>query len=321
MLESLKAHLFTFSPRHPDNQYKHLLRDILKNGERVGDRTGIGTTKVFERQMRFDAQWGYPLLTTKEVSFPLVAKELLWFISGSSNIRPLVMEGVHIWDEWPYQRWLEKTRQQAQFPKYTDSWKQEKKNFAQRIREDQNFAEEFGNLGPVYGFQWRHWQTRKGKEIDQLAEVIHNIQKKPFDRRHIVTAWNPEDVPQAALPPCHRDFQLNVSPKGFLDLSWTQRSVDSFLGLPFNIASYALLLKMIAQVTGLKDRTTVFKGADTHIYRNHKEQVNQQLTRRPHPLSQVTLNPEIRDIDDFEFSDINLINYRHHPAIRAPIAV
>ena len=308
-----------------DYQYLALLQDILDNGVPSSDRTGTGTIKVFERQLRFDLSGGlYPLLTTKKVWFPGVAKELLWFISGSRNIAPLVQQGVHIWDEWPYQKYLQENGLEGEFPKYTDRWREKMTEFATQVADKSEFAERWGDLGPVYGFLWRRWPAPGGGEVDQLKVLIEGLINNPFSRRHLVTAWNPSLLENVALPSCHHGFQCNVREQNgqrFLDLGWRQRSVDTFLGLPFNIASYGLFLLMLGQVTNYQPGELVASLGDTHLYLNHTDQVKTQLSRVPFPSPKVELNHSVSDIDDFKFEDIKLIGYQSHSPIKAPISV
>ena len=264
-------------------QYLDLLRHIQENGVTKSDRTGTGTTSVFGYQMRFDLSEGFPLVTTKKTHLKSIIHELLWFVKGETNIAYLKENGVSIWDEW---------------------------------------ADENGELGPVYGRQWRAWKGPEGEEIDQLAQVVAAIKANPTSRRHIVSAWNPADVPNMALPPCHSLYQFYVSGDR-LSLQLYQRSADLFLGVPFNIASYALLLQMVAQVTGLKPGEFVHTFGDAHIYTNHREQVETQLARagEARRLPQLKLNPEITDLFAFEYEDLTLEGYDPHPAIKAPVAV
>ncbi|TGY88263.1 thymidylate synthase [Marinicauda algicola] len=275
------AESFTAPGSTIETAYLDLLRDILKNGTETADRTGTGTRSVFGRQIRADLAEGFPLLTTKKVHFKSVAVELLWFVKGLTNVKWLNERGVTIWDEW---------------------------------------ADEHGELGPVYGKQWRRWVTPQGEEIDQLAQVVEQIRTNPQSRRLIVSAWNPADVPSMALPPCHTLFQFYVA-DGKLSLQLYQRSADMFLGVPFNIASYALLLAMVAQVTGYEPGEFVHTFGDAHIYSNHMDQVAEQLSREPRRLPWLRLNPQITDLFAFEYEDIQLEGYDPHPRIAAPVAV
>lgn len=262
-------------------QYLDLLRDVLDNGTDRPDRTGTGTRSVFGRQTRFDLGRGFPLLTTKKLHVKSIVYELLWFLRGETNVRWLQERGVRIWNEW---------------------------------------ADENGDLGPVYGSQWRSWPDGRGGTIDQIANVVNSIKSKPDSRRHIVTAWNPAEVDDMALPPCHCLFQFYVA-DGKLSCQLYQRSADLFLGVPFNIASYALLTEMMAQVTGLQPGEFVHSFGDVHLYHNHFEQVRLQLSREPRPLPRLTINPDKRDIFDFEFEDFMITGYDAHPSIKAEIAV
>lgn len=262
-------------------QYLALLKHILKKGVEKPDRTGTGTVSVFGHQMRFDLAEGFPLLTTKKVHLKSVIHELLWFIAGDTNVKYLRDNGVKIWDEW---------------------------------------ADASGDLGPVYGKQWRSWTTPDGQTIDQLSDVIAQIKNNPDSRRLIVSAWNVADVPKMALPPCHLMFQFYVA-NGKLSCQLYQRSCDTFLGLPFNIASYALLTIMIAQVCGLEPGEFIWTGGDTHIYSNHREQVALQLSREPRPLPAMRINPAVTDIFSFKYEDFELVGYDPHPGIKAPVAV
>ncbi|MCQ2167424.1 MAG: thymidylate synthase [Bacteroidales bacterium] len=262
-------------------QYLDLLQKILDEGVEKSDRTGVGTKSIFGHQMRFDLQEGFPLLTTKKVHLKSIIYELLWFISGSTNVRWLQENKVSIWDEW---------------------------------------ADENGDLGPVYGKQWRSWQTPDGRSIDQLSQVIETIRNNPDSRRIIVCAWNPSDVDRMALPPCHCFFQFYVA-DGKLSCQLYQRSADTFLGVPFNIASYALLTMMVAQVCGLKPGEFVHTTGDTHLYLNHLEQAREQLSRQPRTLPQMKMNPEVKSIFDFKYEDFELVGYDPWPAIKAPVAV
>lgn len=298
--------------------YLNLLKELLEHGHPKSDRTGIGTRSKFGHQLRFDLSAGFPLLTTKAVHFPSIVHELLWFIQGDTNIAYLVRNKVNIWNEWPFQHYLKTTGQEAAFPKYSDEWKEALKTFIQQIKEDDAFATEWGDLGPVYGRQWRNFAG-----VDQLKEVIEGIKETPDSRRHIVTAWNPKDIPemvQAGLPPCHTLFQFYVL-DGRLSCQLYQRSADLFLGVPFNIASYALLTHLVAHVCMLKVGDFVHTFGDVHLYNNHVEAANTQLTRSPRPLPTLRLNNDKRNIFEFTYNDIELVNYDPHPRIRAAVAV
>jgi thymidylate synthase len=262
-------------------QYLDLLRTVLEKGTKKDDRTGTGTLSVFGCQMRFDLSAGFPLLTTKKLHTRSIFHELLWFLKGETNIKYLKDNGVSIWDEW---------------------------------------ADKDGNLGPVYGKQWRVWEGKDGKTYDQIASVIEQIKTNPHSRRLMVSAWNVGELAQMALPPCHLLFQFYVA-DGKLSCQLYQRSCDLFLGVPFNIASYALLTHMVAQATGLLPGDFVHTLGDTHLYLNHLEQAREQLTREPRNLPALKLNPAVRSIDDFRFEDIEILGYDPHPAIKAPIAI
>jgi thymidylate synthase len=262
-------------------QYHDLLRHILENGHGKDDRTGTGTISCFGYQMRFNLEEGFPVVTTKKVHLRSIIHELLWFLKGETNIKYLKDNGVSIWDEW---------------------------------------ADENGNLGPVYGYQWRSWRTPDGRTVDQIAKLVENLKNNPNSRRHIVTAWNPADIDNMALPPCHCLFQFYVS-DGKLSCQLYQRSADTFLGVPFNIASYALLTLMLAQVCDLKPGEFVHSFGDVHLYKNHIEQAELQLTREPRKLPQMILNPEVKNLFDFKFEDFTLVGYDPHPHIKAAVSV
>lgn len=303
-------------------QYLDLLKDIKTNGVKKSDRTGVGTISVFGRQLRFDLSLGFPALTTKKLFMRGIIHELIWFLQGSSNIKYLVDNDVHIWDEWPYKAYL---KEQAKTVPDTSSedWKIGIKEFVQRIKNDGKFAKQYGELGPVYGYQWRSWPTPDGKHIDQISKVLDMIKKDPDSRRMIVSAWNVADIDEmakAGLPPCHLLFQFYVS-GGKLSCQMYQRSADTFLGVPFNIASYALLTMMMAQATGLKPGDFVHTFGDTHLYLNHLEQVDLQLSRTPKPLPMMTINPRVKSIFDFKINDFELEGYDPYPGIKAPIAI
>jgi thymidylate synthase len=263
------------------HQYLHLMQHVLAHGDQKSDRTGTGTLSVFGWQMRFDLAAGFPLLTTKKLHTRSIIHELLWFLRGETNIRYLKENGVSIWDDW---------------------------------------ADGNGDLGPVYGHQWRHWPTRDNREIDQIAQLIDSLKQNPDSRRHIVSAWNPADIPQMKLPPCHALFQFYVA-NGKLSCQLYQRSADIFLGVPFNIASYALFTLMVAQVCGYQPGEFIWTGGDCHLYSNHLEQTRLQLAREPRPLPQLRLNSAVTDIFAFRFEDFTLEGYDPHPHISAPVAV
>ncbi len=305
-----------------DAEYLKLLRHIKESGAEKTDRTGTGTISVFGYQMRFDLQKGFPLLTTKKVFLTGIIHELLWFIKGDTNLRYLAERNVHIWDEWPYKAYLIKNNKPVA-KSDSEEWKTGIKDFVSKITTDEEFAREYGNLGPIYGYQWRHWRTPDGKEIDQLKSIIEMIKKTPDSRRIIVSAWNPSDIDEmakAGLPPCHCLFQFYVA-NNKLSCQLYQRSCDVFLGVPFNIASYALLTMMIAQVCGLEPGEFVWTGGDTHLYLNHLVQVDEQLSREPRLAPTMKINPEVTDLFEFKFEDFTLEGYDPHPAIKAPIAV
>lgn len=299
-------------------QYHDLLKHIMAQGLRKEDRTGTGTLSVFGYQMRMELSEGFPLLTTKKVYHKAIIHELLWFLRGDTNIRYLVEHGVKIWNEWPFQHYLREQGLEADYPKYSPEWKVQMQTFVQRILAEPDFAEVWGELGPVYGRQWRDFSG-----VDQMAAVVEQIKRNPDSRRHIVSAWNPPDIPvmaKAGLPPCHLLFQFYVG-EGKLSCQLYQRSADVFLGVPFNIASYALLTMMVAQVCGLQPGTFVHTFGDVHLYLNHREQAELQLTRQPRPLPRMSINPEVKDLFQFCFEDFELQGYDPHPAIRAQVAV
>jgi len=312
-------------------QYLDLLRDIKDNGAVKTDRTGTGTKSVFGRQMRFDLSQGFPAVTTKKLYLRSIIHELLWFLRGETNIKYLVDNDVHIWDEWPYRAYLQKQGLPVP-PSSSDEWKTGIKEFVDRIKTDADFAEDYGELGPVYGSQWRQWPVTsgsffsygtQGEHIDQIARAVEMIKNNPDSRRIIVSAWNVAEIDEmakAGLPPCHTLFQFYVA-DGRLSCQLYQRSADTFLGVPFNIASYALLTMMMAQVTGLELGDFVHTLGDTHLYLNHLEQVDEQLSRTPRPLPTMKINPEVKDIFDFKYDDFTLEGYDPYPAIKAPIAV
>ncbi|OGZ04938.1 MAG: thymidylate synthase [Candidatus Lloydbacteria bacterium RIFCSPHIGHO2_01_FULL_49_22] len=303
-------------------QYLDYLRTIKEKGAKKEDRTGTGTVSVFGHQMRFDLSEGLPLTTTKKLPIKTIIHELLWFLKGDSNLRYLAQNNVHIWDEWPYKAYL--VRNGLPVPKTdSDEWKMGIAAFVEKIKTDDAFAKDFGELGPIYGYQWRSWPTPKGGHIDQIAQVIAQIKNNPDSRRMIVSAWNVADIEEmakAGLPPCHCLFQFYVA-DGKLSCQLYQRSCDSFLGVPFNIASYALLTEMIAHVTGLTPGEFIWTGGDCHIYNNHFEQVAEQLARTPRTLPRLVINRKVDSIFDFHIDDFDIVGYDPLPAIKAPIAV
>ncbi|PAV29452.1 thymidylate synthase [Virgibacillus profundi] len=314
-----------------EQAYLNLCKHILENGEKKEDRTKTGTYSVFGHQMRFDLKEGFPLLTTKKVPFRLVASELLWFIKGDTNIRYLLQNNNNIWNEWAFVKWVNSTEysgpdmsdfgiRSQKDPVFNEQYQEQMAIFKEKILNDDDFARNFGDLGSVYGKQWREWKTSRNETIDQLKEVIDAIRNNPDSRRHIVSAWNPEDVPNMALPPCHTLFQFYVA-DGKLSCQLYQRSADVFLGVPFNIASYALLTYLIAHECNLEVGEFVHTLGDTHIYANHVEQVNTQLNREVRSLPQLEINQDKTSIFDFELNDFEIIDYHPHPTIKAPIAV
>jgi thymidylate synthase len=303
-------------------QYLDLLRDIKENGSKKTDRTGTGTISVFGRQVRYDLSKGFPAVTTKKLYLRAIIHELLWFLKGETNIKYLVDNDVHIWDEWPYRAYL-KSQGKPVPDSNSEEWKTGIKEFTERIKTDDAFAKEHGNLGPVYGYQWRSWPTPDGKHIDQISQVIETLKTNPDSRRIIVSGWNVafiDEMAKAGIPPCHTLFQFYVV-DGKLSCQLYQRSADTFLGVPFNIASYALLTMMIAQVTGLEPGEFIHTFGDAHIYLNHLEQVDLQLSREPKPLPTMKINPDVKSLFDFKFEDFELVGYESHPPIKAPIAV
>ncbi|WP_077602991.1 thymidylate synthase [Oceanobacillus sojae] len=311
--------------------YLELCRKILDEGLNRDDRTNTGTYSIFGHQIRFDLQKGFPLLTTKKVPFRLIATELLWFIKGDTNIRYLLEHNNNIWNEWAFEKWIKSPEYTG--PDMTDfgirsqkdaafkeEYEQQMELFKEKILNDDAFAKKYGDLGSVYGKQWRKWETSKGDSIDQLKETIEAIKNNPNSRRHIVSAWNPEDIPSMALPPCHTLFQFYVA-DGKLSCQLYQRSADVFIGVPFNIASYALLTHLIAHECDLEVGEFVHTFGDAHIYSNHVNQVNLQLERDIRELPVLKINADGKSVFDIDISDLKIENYNSHPAIKAPIAV
>ncbi len=299
-------------------QYHDLMKRVLEEGAEKGDRTGTGTKSVFGHQMRFNLAEGFPLVTTKKVHLKSIVQELLWFLQGDTNIKYLVENGVNIWNEWPYQSYLKQNNLENQYPKYSPEWKENMKAFIEKIKVDDDFAKQYGELGPVYGRQWRNFEG-----IDQISQLIEDIKNSPNSRRLLVSAWNPKEIPvmaKSGLPPCHTLFQFYVA-DGKLSCQLYQRSADIFLGVPFNIASYALLTMMVAQVCGLGYGDFVHTLGDAHLYNNHLDQTTEQLSRELKSLPTMKINPDVKDIFSFKYEDFELLNYDPHPAIRAVVAV
>lgn len=315
-----------------EQQYLDLAQKILDEGHLKGDRTGTGTHSLFGSQMRFNLQEGFPLLTTKKVFFGLIKSELLWFLRGDNNIRFLLQHNNHIWDEWAFKNWVSseeysgpdmtnfshRTQEDADF---AAAYQAQKAIFVDNILKDDDFMEKFGYIGDVYGKLWRGWETISGENaIDQVNRLVNQIKATPDSRRLILTAWNAETTPQAPLPSCHVLSQFYVA-DGKLSLQLYQRSGDFFLGVPFNIASYSLLLHMVAAQTGYEVGDFIHTIGDTHIYNNHIEQITEQLSRPMHHLPKLWLNPEVKSLFDYTMDDIKVLDYESEPAIKAPVAV
>ncbi|MDN6699176.1 MAG: thymidylate synthase [Staphylococcus equorum] len=312
-------------------EYLKLAQKILDEGIIKKDRTGVGTKSIFGHQMRFDLQKGFPLLTTKRVAFRLIKSELLWFLNGDTNIRYLLEHNNHIWDEWAFERYIEsddyKGPDMTNFgiraledEVFNKLYKKEMKDFRNQVLKNDDFAEKYGSLGNVYGAQWRSWPSTHSSNIDQIEKVIQSIKENPDSRRHIVSAWNPDEIDEMALPPCHTLFQFYIADRK-LSCQLYQRSADVFLGVPFNIASYALLTHLIARETGLEVGEFVHTLGDAHLYLNHMDQIHLQLSRKPKDLPQLILNDEKESVFDFDVKDIEVKNYNAAKGIRAPIAV
>jgi thymidylate synthase len=311
--------------KHPEYQYLDLLRDILRNGVvKLSHSTGINLKSVFGRQIRFDLSEGFPLLTTKKVFMKGIIHELLWFLSGNcDSLQYLLKNDVHFWDEWaykPYQMEMEEGKVE----------KLDQNQFIEKLKKDKKFQKKWDNLGPIYGVQWRRWKCSDGRKVDQIRWMLEKIKTKPHKKHYIISAWNPEYTYEMAasekksmsIVPCHTFFHVNINVEtNKLSLQLYQRSADIFLGVPFNIASYALLTMMLAHVTGYEPGDFVHTFGDVHIYENHIKQVKEQLKRKPTPFPRMKINPKVKDIDDFRYDDFELISYKPHPVIKAPIAV
>ena len=309
-----------------DEEYFRLLRHLMDKGIVREERTGTGTKGIFGNQMRFDLSKGFPLITTKKVFIKGIIHELLWFLTGDTNIKYLVRKDVKIWNEWAFQVYLEKNNLAKSLVRYSPEWTEKLNWFVEQIKIDDDFANAWGELGPIYGRQWRHWETPKGQVIDQIQNVVDMLKNDPSSRRIIVSGWNVGEIfdlihdHNHAPPPCHSLFQFHVL-DGKLSCQLYQRSADFFLGVPFNIASYALLTMMMAQISGFEVGEFIWTGGDIHLYLNHLEQAKEQLSREPRIAPTMKINPDVKNIFDFKFEDFTLENYDPHPPIKAPIAV
>lgn len=317
--------------KHPEYAYLDLMQYLLDHGIQKGDRTGTGTLSTFGYQMRFNLQEGFPLLTTKRVPMKLIASELLWFLKGDTKLRYLLENNNHIWDEWGFKKWVESPdydgvdmtdfgRRSLVDESFKVEYEREMERYQHLVLTNDEFADTYGDLGNVYGKQWRFWEGADGEVYDQIQYIIDEIKRNPDSRRLLCNAWNISELHTQALPPCHYSFQFYVV-DGKLSCLFNMRSNDVFLGLPFNIASYALLTHLIAHECGLEVGELVYSGADVHLYSNHVEQARKQLTREPRPFPTIRLNQEKTSIFDFELDDIELIGYDPHPGIKAPVAV
>ncbi|WP_049318866.1 thymidylate synthase [Mammaliicoccus sciuri] len=313
-----------------DKAYHDLCKRVLEEGENKDDRTGTGTISIFGHQMRLDLSEGFPLLTTKKVSFKLIATELLWFIKGDTNIRYLLQYKNNIWNEWAFKKWIESNdydgpdmtdfgRRSLVDDEFNEQYKAQLAIFKDKILNDDDFMIKYGDLGNVYGKQWRDWKDQDGKRFDQLKTLIENIKHNPNSRRHIISAWNPTEIDTMALPPCHTLFQFYVK-DGKLSCQLYQRSADIFLGVPFNIASYSLLTHLIAKECGLEVGEFVHTFGDAHIYKNHIDAINEQLSRDSYDAPKLNINTD-KSLFDIEYEDLEIDGYESHPSIKAPIAV
>lgn len=313
-----------------DEAYHDLCRKVLNEGENKDDRTGTGTISIFGHQMRFDLSEGFPLLTTKKVSFKLIATELLWFIKGDTNIRYLLQYKNNIWNEWAFKKWIESDeytgpdmtdfgRRSLVNDEFNEQYKEQLAIFKDKILNDDEFMRKYGDLGNVYGKQWRDWKDQNGESFDQLQTLIDNIKNNPNSRRHIISAWNPTEIDTMALPPCHTLFQFYVK-DGKLSCQLYQRSADIFLGVPFNIASYSLLTHLIAKECKLEVGEFVHTFGDAHIYKNHIDAVEEQLSRSSYNPPKLNINTE-KSLFDIDYEDLEIQDYQSHPSIKAPIAV
>lgn len=317
--------------KHPEYGYLELMEYLLEHGIQKGDRTGTGTLSTFGYQLRFNLQEGFPILTTKRVPMKLITSELLWFLKGDTKLRYLLENNNHIWDEWGFKKWVESSdydgvdmtdfgRRSLVDEAFNEAYQRELKRYQELVLTDDAFADTYGDLGNVYGKQWRFWEGADGEVYDQIQYIIDEIKRNPDSRRLLCSAWNISELHTQALPPCHYSFQFYVV-DGKLSCLFNMRSNDVFLGLPFNIASYALLTHLIAHECGLEVGELVYSGADVHLYSNHVEQARKQLEREPRPFPTLVLNQEKSSIFDFELEDIELVGYDPHPGIKAPVAV
>jgi thymidylate synthase len=301
---------------HPENQYLDMLKLILETGSERIDRTGVGTKAIFGLTMRFDLSKGFPVFTTKRVYWKTAFKEMLWMLSGGTNIRELVEQNVHIWSDWPYKKFIDAQPEGSADKVLTMA------EFEQHILDSDDFAKRWGDLGPVYGKQWRRWRTEDGREIDQISQVVDLLKNNSSSRRIIFEGWNVGELDKMALPPCHKHYQFFVDPStNKLSGALIQRSADGFLGQPFNVCSLALITTLLAEQTGHNVGEIVWFGADVHLYSNHIEQVKQQLTRKPKPFPKLIVKRKPDSLFDYKIEDFEMLDYNPHPAISAPVAV